>query len=130
MPDLGSVYLRADDKAKAERQARQALALDPHMLVANLNLASLLAEHQWTGGRRRGTATAALAYTGAAICSSSRRSQRSSLTVLMPTTAESGNVPLDHLMPRDRFSRLRWVVEVRRRKTQVRSTCPPYDPGL
>jgi len=43
----------------------------------------------------------------------------------MPTTAESGNVPLDHLMPRDRFSRLRWVVEYAG-EGQARAL-PPYD---
>jgi tetratricopeptide (TPR) repeat protein len=117
---LSSVYLRAESRAKAERQARQALALDPHMLVANLNLASLLADQGRPAEARRHRD---LAYRGRNLFV--EPAPRSSLTVLMPTTAESGNVPLDHLMPRDRFSRLRWVVEYAD-ADQMRSL-PPYD---
>ncbi|HEX4196770.1 MAG TPA: tetratricopeptide repeat protein [Caulobacteraceae bacterium] len=103
---LSSVYLRAEREAAAERHARQALAIDPDMLVAHQNLASLLAGQGDPAGARRHRD---LAYRGRNLFV--EPAPRPRLTVLMPTTAESGNVPLDHLMPRDRFSRLRWVVE-------------------
>ncbi len=103
---LGSVYLRAGREAAAERHSRRALALDPDMQVAHQNLASLLAAQGKSVQARRHRD---LAYTGRSLFV--EPAPRSRLTVLMPTTAESGNVPLDHLMPRERFSRLRWVVE-------------------
>jgi tetratricopeptide (TPR) repeat protein len=103
---LSSVYLRAGRKAAAERHARQALTLDPDMLVAHQNLASLLEGQGDLAGAKRHRD---LAYSGRNLFV--EPAPRPRLTVLMPTTGESGNVPLDHLMPRDRFSRLRWVVE-------------------
>ncbi len=117
---LGSVYLRAGRKTEAERHSRKALALDPEMLVAHLNLASLLADQGRPVDARRHRD---LAYRGRNLFV--EPSPRSRLTVLMPTTAESGNVPLDHLMPRDRFSRLRWVVEYAG-EDQIQDL-PPYD---
>ena len=117
---LGSVYLRAESKAEAERHSRQALALDPDMLVAHLNLASLLADQTRPAEAKRHRD---LAYRGRNLFV--EPAPRPRLTVLMPTTAESGNVPLDHLMPRDRFSRLRWVVEYAG-ADQARDL-PPYD---
>ncbi len=117
---LGTVYLRADDKAQAERCSRQALALDPDMLVAHQNLASLLAEQGRAVEARRHRD---LAYSGRNLFV--EPAPRSRLTVLMPSTAESGNVPLDHLMPRDRFSRLRWVVEYA--DADQAQALPPYD---
>jgi tetratricopeptide (TPR) repeat protein len=117
---LGSVYLRAERRAAAERCSRAALALDPGMLVAHQNLASLLAEQGWAAEARRHRD---LAYAGRNLFV--EPAPRSRLTVLMPTTAESGNVPLDHLMPRDRFSRLRWVIEYA--DEDPVSDLPPYD---
>ncbi|HEY3889837.1 MAG TPA: tetratricopeptide repeat protein [Caulobacteraceae bacterium] len=117
---LGSVYLRAESKAAAERHSRRALALDPDMLVAHLNLASLLGEQARPAEAKRHRD---LAYRRRNLFI--EPAPRPLLTVLMPTTAESGNVPLDHLMPRDRFSRLRWVVEYAE-ADQARDL-PPYD---
>jgi tetratricopeptide (TPR) repeat protein len=117
---LSSVYLRAEKRDKAELHARQALALDPDMLVAHLNLASLLADQARPAEAKRHRD---LAYRGRNLFV--EPAPRPRLTVLMPTTAESGNVPLDHLMPRDRFSRLRWVVEYSD-ADQVRDL-PSYD---
>jgi tetratricopeptide (TPR) repeat protein len=117
---LGSVYLRAERRAAAERCSRAALALDPGMLVAHQNLASLLAEQGRAAEARRHRD---LAYVGRNLFV--EPAPRSRLTVLMPTTAESGNVPLDHLMPRDRFSRLRWVIEYA--EEDQGPDLPPYD---
>ncbi|HEY5007032.1 MAG TPA: tetratricopeptide repeat protein, partial [Caulobacteraceae bacterium] len=117
---LGSVYLRADDKMRAERCSRQALALDPDMLVAHQNLASLLAEQGRPTEAKRHRDRA---YRGRNLFV--EPAPRPRLTVLMPTTAESGNVPLDHLMRRDRFSRLRWVVEYA--DPDQAQALPPYD---
>jgi tetratricopeptide (TPR) repeat protein len=117
---LGSVYLRAERRAAAERCSRAALALDPGMLVAHQNLASLLAEQGRAAEARRHRD---LAYAGRNLFV--EPAPRSRLTVLMPTTAESGNVPLDHLMPRDRFSRLRWVIEYADEDQGL--DLPPYD---
>jgi glutathione synthase/RimK-type ligase-like ATP-grasp enzyme len=117
---LGSVYLRAERRAAAERHSRQALALDPDMPVPHQNLASLLAGQGKLAEAKRHRD---LAYAGRNLFI--EPAPRARLTVLMPTTAESGNVPLDHLMPRDRFSRLRWVVEYAD-ENQVREL-PPYD---
>ena len=117
---LGSVYLRAERRVAAERHCRQALALDPDLAVPHQNLASLLAGQ---GKLLQAKRHRDLAYAGRNLFV--EPAPRPLLTVLMPTTAESGNVPLDYLMPRDRFSRLRWVVEYAG-DDQVREL-PPYD---
>jgi tetratricopeptide (TPR) repeat protein len=117
---LGSVYLRAERRVAAERHSRQALALDPDMSVPHQNLASLLAGQGKLAEAKRHRD---LAYAGRSLFV--EPAPRPRLIVLMPTTAESGNVPLDHLMPRDRFSRLRWVVEYAG-EDQARAL-PPYD---
>jgi len=117
---LGSVYLRAERRVAAERHCRQALALDPDLAVPHQNLASLLAGQGKLAEARRHRD---LAYAGRNLFI--EPAPRPLLTVLMPTTAESGNVPLDHLMPRDRFSRLRWVVEYA--GEDQAGDLPPYD---
>lgn len=117
---LGSVYLRADRKAAAEHHSRQALALDPGMLVPHQNLASLLAEQ---GRLDEAKHHRDLAYTGRNLFV--EPASGFALTVLMPTTAESGNVPLRCLMPPERFSRLHWVVEYAS-DAQAQSL-PPFD---
>jgi tetratricopeptide (TPR) repeat protein len=117
---LGSVYLRADRKAAAERHSRRALALDPAMLAAHQNLASLLAEQGRTVEAKRHRD---LAYVGRNLFPELAPGSRA--TVLMPTTAESGNVPLRHLLSRDRFSRLNWMIEYASEDQQ--RSLPPYD---
>ena len=117
---LGSVYLRAGRVADAERCSTQALALNPEIAAAHLNLASLLAE--------RGRAAEAKAHRDRAFAGRNlifEPAAGSPLVVLMPTTAEAGNVPLRDLMPADRFSRLRWIVEYAD-EAQI-AALPPFD---
>ena len=117
---LGSVYLRADRKDAAEQHSRLALDLDPSMAVAHQNLAALLDEQGDSAEARRHRD---LAYAGRNLFVEPAPASRA--TVLMPTTAESGNVPLRYLMPDDRYTRLRWVVEYAG-EDQLRGL-PPYD---
>ncbi len=117
---LSSVYLRAGRPLEAERSARRALALDPDMAQAHQNLASLLAEQGFAAEARRHRDRA---YAGRNLFVEPAADPL--MTVLMITTAESGNVPLDHLMPRARFSRVRWVIEYA--DAAQEDALPPHD---
>jgi tetratricopeptide (TPR) repeat protein len=117
---LGSVYLRAGRQGEAEKHARAALALDPDLVAAHQTLASLLATQGWLAEAKRHRDRA---YAGRNLFV--EPTPGSELTVLMPITAEAGNTPLRDLMPRARFSRLRWVIEYAS-PAQIEAL-PPYD---
>jgi tetratricopeptide (TPR) repeat protein len=117
---LGSLYFLTGQKADAERFSWLALAIDPDMIIPHQNLASLLAE--------RGEAAEARVHRDAAY-------KRQNLfvetapdprrRVLILSTAESGNVPFRYLLPRERYTRINWIVEYADENQAGR--LPPYD---
>ncbi len=117
---LGSVLLFAGREDAAERCYRAALAIDPAMVVAHQNLAAICQangrtvearEHRDAAYRRQNLFIEAAGRAG--------------LAVLMPTTAESGNVPTKFLFPRHRCTILKWFIEYAGPDDAAR--LPPYD---
>ncbi|MGH7102858.1 MAG: tetratricopeptide repeat protein [Acetobacteraceae bacterium] len=117
---LGSVLLWAGREGEAEQCYRAALAIDPAMVVAHQNLA-VIAAAKGRGAEARGHRDAAYRQQTQFI----ERAARPELTVLMPTTAESGNVPWTFLFPRDRCTVIKWFIEYAREGEAER--LPPYD---
>lgn len=117
---LGSVLLMSGREAEAEQCYRAALALDPDMVVAHQNLAAICAE---TGREADAKTHRDAAYRRQSLFI--ERTARPSLTVLMPTTAEGGNVPSKFLFPRDHCTVLKWFVEYANPGEAER--LPPYD---
>ena len=117
---LGSVLLRTGAEAWAEQSCREALALDPAMVAAHQNLAAICQAANRTAE--------AAAHRDAAYrkqCMFVEAAAEPSLTVLMPTTAESGNVPTKFLFPRDRYTLLKWFIEYA--TSAQEAEFPPYD---
>ncbi|HEX4180117.1 MAG TPA: tetratricopeptide repeat protein [Caulobacteraceae bacterium] len=103
---LGSLYFLTGQKAEAERFSWLALAIDPDMIAPRLNLASMLAE--------RGDLVEAKAHRDAAYGRQNlfvETAPDPRRRVLILSTAESGNVPFKYLLPRERYTRINWIVE-------------------
>jgi len=103
---LGSVLLLAGQEVEAERCYRSALAIDRGMVAAHQNLAAICAE---TGREAEAAMHRDAAYGQQNLFI--ERAARPRFTVLMPTTATSGNVPTKFLFPRGRCTVLKWFVE-------------------
>ena len=117
---LGSLYLLTGQKADAERFSWLALAIDPDMVVPHQNLASLLAE--------QGESAAAKVHRDAAYGRQNlfiETAPDPRRRVLILSTAESGNVPFKFLLPRERYTRLNWIVEYATEDQAAQ--LPPYD---
>ncbi|MGH7066448.1 MAG: tetratricopeptide repeat protein [Acetobacteraceae bacterium] len=117
---LGSVLLMAGREAEAEQCYRAALAIDPMMVVAHQNLAAIAAAN--------GRPAEARSHRDAAYRQQSLFIERAAwpeFTLLMPTTAEGGNVPWKFLFPRNRCTVLKWFVEYASEGEAER--LPPYD---
>jgi tetratricopeptide (TPR) repeat protein len=117
---LGSLYLLTGQKAEAERFSWLALAIDPDMIAPHLNLASILAGRGKTFEAKKHR-DAAYGRQNLFIEAAPDPLKR----VLILSTSESGNVPFKFLLPRERFTRLNWIVEYAG-EDQARSL-PPYD---
>ncbi len=103
---LGSIYLLTDQKADAERFSRLALAIDPDMVVPHQNLASLMAEQGYAADARMHRDAA---YGRQNLFIDEARDPYRRVLILL--TAESGNIPFKFLLPRQRYTRINWVVE-------------------
>ena len=117
---LGSIYLLTGAKAEAEQFSWLALAIDPDMIVPHQNLASILAE--------RGEAAETKAHRDAAYGRQNLFVETAPdplRRVLILSTAESGNVPFKFLLPRERFTRINWIIEYADQDQAAR--LPPYD---
>ena len=103
---LSSVYTLAAEWEAAEHHARLALELDPDLVIAHLNLAAVhmargeFEEARWRRDQVYGRQNLVI-----------ERAPASERTVLVITTAESGNVPHRDLLPRHRFTRINWAIE-------------------
>jgi tetratricopeptide (TPR) repeat protein len=102
---LGSTYMRMGRHDLAEAPCRQALALDPDLIAAHQNLADILARRNPQEARVHQDATYSRQqiFVEASPCAAR--------TVLILTTADAGNIPYQHLLPRDRYSHVRWCIE-------------------
>jgi tetratricopeptide (TPR) repeat protein len=117
---LGSLYLLTGQKAEAERFSWLALAIDPDMVVPHQNLASLLAER---GEMAKAKAHRDAAYGRQNLFVETAPDPRRRVLIL--STSESGNVPFKFLLPRERYTRLNWIVEYAGEDQAAR--LPPYD---
>jgi tetratricopeptide (TPR) repeat protein len=117
---LGAVYLMADRPQAARACYEMALAIDPDMVVAHQNLAALLAE---AGDLEQARRHRDLAYgrQNLFVEPATHPDRR----VLILTTAEGGNVPFRHLLPKDRYTRINWFVEYA--QPGQAATLPDYD---
>ena len=102
---LGSVLLRRGRFDGAEAACRRALALDPGLRVAHQNLAALLARSRPRDARAHRDA----AYRDRQVFI--EPAAQATRTVLVPSVADVGNVPLRHLLPPARTTVIRWYVE-------------------
>jgi tetratricopeptide (TPR) repeat protein len=103
---LGSLYLLTGNKRDAERFSWLALAIDPDMGVPHLNLASLMAER---GEEQKARTHRDAAYRRQNLFVETAPDPRRQVLIL--STAESGNVPFKFLLPRERYTRINWIVE-------------------
>ncbi|MDE2581569.1 MAG: tetratricopeptide repeat protein [Rhodospirillales bacterium] len=102
---LGSVLLRRGRFDAAEVECRRALALAPGLCVAHQNLAGLLARSRPEEARFHRDA----AYRDQQVfVEPGGRAER---VVLVPSVADTGNIPLRHLFPPARTTIIRWYVE-------------------
>jgi tetratricopeptide (TPR) repeat protein len=117
---LGSVLLRAGEMEAAEGACWRALAIDADMIIPHQNLAAIHASRGEAGAARRHRD---LAYGRQNLFAAP--AVRPAATVLLLTTAESGNVPYKFLLPADRYSRLDWFIEYA--QPGQAAALPPYD---
>jgi len=105
---LGSVLVMLGELDAAEAPCRQALALDPDLVVAHQNLSGIL------------LARAPMAARWHRDCAYRRQpvfieaAPHAELSVLVLAAADAANVPLRHLMPRARTTLIHWYVEYAR----------------
>jgi tetratricopeptide (TPR) repeat protein len=111
---LGAVCARTGNAAAAITPSRYALTLDPDQVIAHQNLAALLAAddpavavHRDAAYRRKQIVTIA--------------GPPQAPVVLVLTCAAAANIPLDHLLPRRRFTQIRWFIDY---------ACPDQDRAL
>ena len=117
---LASVYVMADQMEAAEHHALLALELDPEMTVAHQNLAAV---HMSRGETEAARWRRDQVYGRQNLFV--ERAVHPERTVLVISTAGSGNVPHRDLLPRRRFTRLNWVIEY---ATEGQAeTLPPFD---
>lgn len=117
---LGAVLLRTGEEDAAEQALRRALSIDPNLVAAHRNLAATAAA--------KGAAAEARAHRDAAY-----RRQRifvepaaaPHMSVLVLTTATGGNVPTQFLLPRERCTKVGWVIEYAAAGEE--DSLPPYD---
>lgn len=102
---LGSVYMRMGQYYKAEAPSRQALALDPNLTAAHQNLAGILAH----GNPREAQIHRDTAYGQKQIFVEAFPD--AARTVLILLTADTGNIPYQHLLPRECYSLVKWYIE-------------------
>lgn len=102
---LGSVLVRRGRFQPAEAECRRTLALAPDLRAAHQNLAGLLGHTRPEEARTHRDA----AYRDQQVfIEPAARAER---TVLVPTVADIGNIPLRHLLPRSRTTLIRWYVD-------------------
>jgi tetratricopeptide (TPR) repeat protein/glutathione synthase/RimK-type ligase-like ATP-grasp enzyme len=108
------------DFAAAKTWFGRAVAADPDLAAARHNLASVLA--------RLGETATAKEVREAALrqdCLFVQRVAYPKATVLIPSLADAGNVPLEHILPERAFSRLWWFIA--NAPEPLGDALPPFD---
>ncbi len=117
--NLGSVLVKLERLGDAEAPCRAALALDATLLSAHQNLSAVLAQADPVAARHhRDTA-----YRSKQVFIEAARQETHRILVL--AAADTGNVPLRHLMPQSCVTLVRWYVEYAT-PGQI-ADLPPYD---
>jgi tetratricopeptide (TPR) repeat protein len=109
------------DFAEAKAWFGRAVAADPELTAARHNLASVLA--------RLGETSAAREAREAALrqnCVFVQRAAQPKATVLIPSLADAGNVPFEHILPEREFSRIWWFI-AHAGEEAPDDALPPYD---
>lgn len=117
--NLGTICAWLDRHEEATEACRQALARDPDHIVAHRNLAVILEAEAPEAARRHRDAAfgrqqifAAPAPSGVPV-------------VLVLTCVAAASVPLEHLLPKDRYAVVMWFVDYARPDQD--SALPAYD---
>jgi tetratricopeptide (TPR) repeat protein len=118
--NLGSMLYRCGQLDEAERRCRKALALDPRLPIAHRNLAGILGDRGAFEEAKRHRDTA-YGLRNLEI----ELAARAAANVLVLTTADSGNIPHRHLLPKDRYTRIEWFIEYAHEGQAAE--LPPYD---
>ncbi len=106
--NLGSVYLRQQRPDLALAASREALAQDPGSVTAHQNLSVILAATAPEEAARHRDA----AYRDRQIFVT--RAARPEQRVLVLTSAAQASVPLKCLLPRERYTLIRWFIDYAR----------------
>ena len=103
--NLGSILVRLDKLADAERPCRAALAIDETTISAHQNLSVILADRDEQAARSHRNS----AYQRQQVFI--EPALREQQAVLVLAAADAANVPLRHLLPKCRFTIIRWYIE-------------------
>jgi tetratricopeptide (TPR) repeat protein len=117
---LSTLYCRVNRFDAARECALRALKLDPGLLEAHQNLAGIFAQEGREDEARRHRD---LAYGQRNLFVATAPDPVQRVLLLMST--DSGNVPDRHLLPADRYTRIRWFVEYA--APDQMNALPPYD---
>jgi tetratricopeptide (TPR) repeat protein len=118
--NLGTSYLMTQRPALAVKWLRLALDIDPTLVPAHQNLASIL---EMEGSRLEAKHHRDEAYRRQ--CMFIDEASTCARTVLILCTASTGNVPFDFLLPQSRNRRITWMMEYA--SIEQVSQLPPYD---
>jgi hypothetical protein len=118
--NLATAYMMKGQQVEAEKWYRVTLLLDPDLPVAHQNLASILRENGDMAGAAEHLKRA---YTKQAVFIESADAPVA--RVLLACAAGIGNVPVTHLLPADRFTQVRCLVEYA--SDEDLRTLPDYD---
>ena len=105
LANLGSVLVRLDRLEDARGPCLAALALDATILSAHQNLSEILAHSDPAAAR----AHREFAYRQKQLFIEPAYQEQCRVLVL--SAADAANVPIRHIMPRSRFTIIRWYVE-------------------
>ncbi len=103
--NLGSILVRLDRLLEAEAPCLAALAIDKSLVSPRQNLSVILAERDPVTARNHRD----LAYLSKQVFLDEAVTEQRRILVL--TAADAANVPLQHLLKRDRYTVIRWYVE-------------------
>lgn len=118
--NLATSYLMTQRPALAEKWYRTALRIDPELVVAHQNLASIL---EVDGRKALAQYHRDQAYRRQCLFVDIAETPRR--TVLVLCAAGTGNVPFDFLLPRATTHRIKWVMEYA--DAVQADQLPPYD---
>jgi tetratricopeptide (TPR) repeat protein len=121
--NLATSYLMTQRPELAEKWYRAALRIDPELVVAHQNLASIL---EVDGRKAQAQYHRDQAYRRQCLFVDIAESPKR--TVLVLCGAATGNVPFDFLLPKATTHRIKWVIEYAEYASPEQTDqLPPYD---